>query len=59
MAKTCGNCLRSVTSLDFLEAERIENGECWCTLKDEYYLNEKEACDRWRGDIKLPKNDKK
>lgn len=55
MAKTCGNCRRSVTSPDYLPIDNIDNGECWCLVKNELFLCEKSGCEKWNGDIKLPK----
>ena len=54
MARTCGNCLKSINSIDYIPAEKV-GIECLCTEKDEFLPVEHSPCDEWVGDIKEKK----
>lgn len=51
MAKNCGNCLRSATTMDYIPAEKV-GYECYCTVDHTFYLLDKTPCDKYIGDIK-------
>ena len=51
MARTCGNCLKSINSIDYIPAEKV-GIECLCTEKDEFLPVENSPCDEWIGHIK-------